>query len=91
MLRKKFGFVLYYKRFGRFLLAYGMQLSVASVLFYVLYKLGVVGIQRLMPGYADFFLHHIRSLVLGWSFCLLIAGLVYYLRNKYGTRLYFLD
>ena len=28
MLRKKFGLVLYYKRFGRFILTYGMQLSV---------------------------------------------------------------
>lgn len=91
MLRKKFGFVLYYKRFGRFLLAYGMQLSVASVLFYVLYKLCVVAIQRLMPGYADFFLHHIGLWFWVGPLCLLIAGLVYYLRNKYGTRLYFLD
>ena len=44
-----------------------------------------------MPGYADFLLHHIGLWLWVGPLSLLIAGLVYYLRNKYGTRLYFLD
>lgn len=91
ILRKKFGFVLYYQRFGRFILTYGMQLSVASILFYGLYRLGVIGIQKLLPKYADFLLHHIGLWLWVGPLCLLIAGLVYFIRNKYGTGLYFLD
>ena len=91
ILRKKFGFVVYYKRFGRFLLSYGMQLSVASVLFYLLYKLGVIVIQSTAPKYEDFFLHHIGLWFWVGPLCLLVAVLLYFVRNKYGTRLYFLD
>ncbi len=91
ILQQKFGFVLYYKRFARFLVAYSAQLTLFSLIFYILYKLCVAFVKLWLPGSADFLLHHIGLWLWVGPLCLVLCGLLYMIRNKYGLKLYFLD
>ena len=91
VLQKKYKFVLYYKRFFQFLGWYIAQLAVLSSVFYVFYKLCVAFVERYLPRYADFLLHAIGLWFWVGPLCLILCGLLYLARNKYGLKLYFLD
>lgn len=90
VLRWKFGFVLYYKRFIQFFASYCLQLTLVLGLFYMLYRLGRVCITLFIPAYEDFLLHTIGLWFWVGPLFLLFAGCVYYARKRYGVTLYFL-
>lgn len=91
VLRKKFNFTLYYKRFFKFLITYCVQIIICSLLFYLLYKLCVAFVKLYMPQWEDFLLHHIGLWLWVGPLSLIFAVILYYMRNKYGMKLYFLD
>ncbi len=89
VLNIRMGFVLYLRPFGQFLTKYVMQLLLFITLFYSLYKAGVT-IIRYTP-WSDMLLHHIGLWFWVGPICLIAVGLLYYLRNKGGLHLYFLE
>lgn len=91
VLKQKFGFVLYHKRFMRFFIVYLAQLTLFGVIFLILYKLGVQFVKLYMPGSADFLLYNIGLWLWVGPLCLILCGFLYMMRNKYGMKLYFLD
>lgn len=91
VLYRKFGFVLYYKRFVRFLGVYLAQLLSFSLIFYILYTLIVSFVNLYMPASADFLLHNIGLWLWVGPLSIALCGALYALRNKCGMKLYFLD
>ena len=91
-LHRFFGFHGYIKKFIAFLLAYCAQIAVVSLLFLLVYY----GILAIITKYLCFGLSHFLLEKIGFwlwvgPLCLLIGLLLYVYRNKFGTRLYFLD
>ena len=91
VLHYKFELKLYGKRFIRFATTYLIQLLFFSLIFLILYKLGVAFVNIYMPSKADFLLHSIGLWLWVGPLCLLLAAGMYILRNIYGMKLYFLD
>ncbi len=91
VLHWKFGFALYYKRFGRFLMGFAAQLTLFWIIFYTLYKLCVAFVKLYLPGYEDFLLHHIGLWLWVGPLCLGLCGILYIMRTTCGLKLYFLD
>lgn len=91
VLNRKFDFKIYYKTFGRFLITYTLQLTTFLFIFYILYKLITAFVKLYLPSNQDFLLHHIGLWLWVGPLSLLLAGMLYIMRNKYGLKLYFLE
>ncbi len=92
VLQQRLGLKIYMKQFTRYMLAYGIQLAIFMGIFFLLYHLGVMAIIYVVPErFADFLLHHIGLWMWVGPICLIPAGFLYYMRNKGGVSLYFLE
>ncbi len=91
VLNKYLGFVIYLKQFGEFLVRYTLQLLLFIGVFYGLYKMVLLFISSVIPQWSDILLHQIGLWFWVGPICLLAVGLLYYLRNKGGLHLYFLE
>ncbi len=91
VLRTRFSFRIYYAKMGRFIGYYALQLLFAAAIFLVLFHLVAACVTLVLPGYADILLHHIGLWFWVGPLCLAIAGALYYARNTWGVRLYFID
>ncbi len=91
VLQARFGFQIYYRKMASFIARFAIQLLFAIALFLVLFKLCVACVTLVFPAYADILLHHIGLWFWVGPLCLALVGILYYGRNKWGMRLYFLD
>jgi putative peptidoglycan lipid II flippase len=91
VLNKQLGFSVYLKSFGRFMMLYFFQLLVALGLWYGLYSFLLWWITNFLPQWSDVLLNQIGLWFWIGPLCLFVAGLLYYLRNKGGLHLYFLE
>jgi len=90
-LKRKFGFVLYPKALGNFLVRTLVQFSILGALLYLSYDVLYFCIMQL-PGRASYLL---LFTMLYWFWviplCLVFAGIAYYTRRLFGIRMHFLD
>ena len=91
ILKKFLGFTLYLKPFGQFLMKYTPHLILFMGVFYALYRLTLSGIMYMLPQWSDILVHHLGLWFWVGPVCLLAVGMLYYLRNKGGLHLYFLE
>ena len=91
VLKEKLGFTLYLKPFWEFMVRYLYHLAAFIGAFYLLYKLVLTALTYLFPQWLDLLVHHIGLWFWVGPVCLLAVGLLYYLRNKGGLHLYFLE
>lgn len=91
-LQIKMDFIIYIARFARFALAYMIQVCISLGLFFLFYYLGVACISRWStPWWSDFLLHHVGLWLWVGPLSLVPVALLYYLRNKFGVHLHFLE
>jgi putative peptidoglycan lipid II flippase len=91
VLQLRLGLTLYIQRYGKFLISYSIQLALFMMFFLALYYTGVSIIRYAIPRYEDFFLHHIGLWLWVGPICLIPMGFLYYMRNKAGVSLHFLE
>lgn len=91
VLRNRFGFRIYYGKMAHFIGYYGLQLLAAGVAFLILFYSSLALVKLVLPQYVDILVHHIGLWFWVGPLCLAIAGGLYYARNKWGVRLYFID
>jgi putative peptidoglycan lipid II flippase len=91
VLQRRLGLKVYMRPFARFFSIYLIQLGVSMVAFLGCYHLIVWAILRVVPQYADFLLYHIGLWLWVGPLSLLMMGVLYYMRNKSGFNLYFLE
>ncbi len=91
-LRKKFGFHSYIQQFFIFCMRYGLQLLIVCVAFMLVYLGITVTIPLLLsPTIARFFLEKVGYWIWVTPVSLAAGLFLYYFRNVFGVRLYFLD
>ncbi len=91
-LRKQFKFHGYLGQFGRFMLAYTIQLLCVAIFFFMLYAAAIYVIVWYIPTpIAYFCLYKIGFWFWAGPLCLLAGLLLYASRKQFGVRLYFLD
>ena len=90
-LKVKFGFPLYGARFSQFVFYYFLQLALCGAVLFLLYRTVIALCLLLAPGWSDLLFHSIGLWFWVAPICLVAAGMVWYLRNKGGVRLYFFD
>ncbi len=91
VLNRLLGFVIYLKQFGQFLAKYVLQLLLFIGVFYGLYKAVVLFISSVVPQWSTILLHSVGLWFWVGPICLGAVGMLYYLRNKGGLHLYFLE
>ncbi len=91
VLQVRMGLKLYLQQFARFFLAYALQLVGFMGIFFALYTGGVFFITHVLPRYEDLLLHTIGLWFWVGPICLIPVAVLYYLRNKGGVRLHFLE
>jgi len=86
------GFTFYLQAFGRFVFRYSTQLIVTLGAFLGLYYTGRYAIAQFVP---DTIAHVLLHTLLFWCWvgplCMLTFGMLYYFRQAFGVRLYFID
>ncbi len=87
----KLGFTIYAKQFGEFLIKFAVQFVLFVALFYGLYRIGLLAIMTIVPQWSDLLLKQIGLWFWVGPICLIAMALLYYLRNKGGIHLYFLE
>lgn len=91
ILRRKFGFTIYYQRFGLFAVRYSAQLALAGVALYGCYA----GMHAMITGFSPELAHGLLWTKMYWLWvcplCGFFAFLVYITRGWFGVRLHFLD
>lgn len=91
ILYRKFNFTIYIKQFGNFLIKYFLQLSLMSLLFYMCYKFIIYFIKTFLTSFEKFLLYHIGLWLWIGPLTLIIFGLMYFLKNFFKIKLYFLE
>jgi putative peptidoglycan lipid II flippase len=91
-LRKKFGYHCYLEHFWPFLGRYLFQLAVVSGIFLISYSLTWFFIAYYMPSFISaFLLYGFGFWVWAAPLCLAAGLLLYWYKDSFGVRLYFLD